>query len=888
MKKALKWIGIIFLILIVILIAVPFLFKDKIVAKVKAEANKNLNAKFDFGDFDLSLIRSFPNLSIGIEKLSIINVAPFAGDTLIYAKQLDLTVDIMSVIGGGTIQIKKVNMDSPVMNFLVNEKGIANWDIAKASEEEKAGEPSSFKASLQKYSINDGLIVYNDLTMPFFIRLEGLDHTGKGDFTQDLFVLSTKTTSEKLDLVSGGVKYISQAKVNIDADLDMNMKDMKFTFKDNKISLNELKLGFSGWLAMPDTNMDMDLKFSAAESDFGNFVSMIPAVYSNSVKDLKSSGKISFDGFAKGRYNANSLPGFGINLNIDNGMFKYTSLPASVNNVFVDLKISNPDGVPDHTAINLSRLHVEMNGDPFDARLFLTTPVSDPNIDASMKGKLDLGGVQKFIPLEKGTSLSGIITADVNVKGRMSSVEQKRYDQFDAGGTFGISNMKYTSADSKQPIGISSLKTTVSPQNINMSECIASAGKTSFSANGYIDNILGYMLKDELIRGELSISSPNVDLNEFMGGEEPVKRGSDTTQLSVLDVPGNIDFTLNASVAKLIYQNIIIKNVKGKVIIKDRAIRMQDVFMQLMDGSMSMNGAYSSADLKKPVFNFDVNAKDFDIQKTVTSFATVEKLAPIAKNCTGKFSVVMAVNGDLDSKMSPLLNTIGGAGKLFTTNIIVDNFPAFTKIADVLKMPSWKRLNIPSVNPSFKFVNGRVYVDPFDMTVGNIKSTIAGSNGFDQTVDYTMAAQIPRAAMGGAANSVLNNLVSQANAKGANFTVGDVIPLNILITGTVKDPKISTDLNKAGASVMNDLKAKAEEEFNKKKEEAEARVRAEADKLKNEAEAKLQSEKQKAAVEADKIKKEAEAKAKARADSLKKAAEQKAKDQLKQINPFKK
>src|SRR5689334_22980744 len=127
MKKLLKWIGIIFLILLVLIITLPIIFKGKIVALVKEEANKNINAKVDFGDFSLSLIRHFPNFSLGIENLSVINVAPFDGDTLIYSKDLDVTVDLMSVISGGQIKIKSVYLDSPVMNFLVNKNGKANW-----------------------------------------------------------------------------------------------------------------------------------------------------------------------------------------------------------------------------------------------------------------------------------------------------------------------------------------------------------------------------------------------------------------------------------------------------------------------------------------------------------------------------------------------------------------------------------------------------------------------------------------------------------------------------------------------------------------------------------------------------------------------------------------
>ena len=886
MKKIFKFLGIFLLLLFIFLLAAPFLFKDKIISKIKEEANKNLNAKFNFSSLDLSLIRSFPNLSVNIENLSIINLIPFEDDTLIYAKNFGLTLDIMSVIRGSEIKIKKVSIDDPVMNFLVNKDGKANWDIAKTSgESAKTSEPSSFKATLQKYAISNGTIVYNDLTMPFMLKLQGVNHTGSGDFTQDIFLLKTQSNINLTDMSYGGVKYISKAKADIQADLEMDMKNMKFTFKENKILLNELELGLNGWVSMPDTNIDMDLKFNAAKSEFRNFLSLIPSVYSENFKDLKSAGTMKLDGGIKGRYNGRSMPGFDLNVNLDKGMFKYPSLPASVENVFLDLKIKNPDGIPDHTFINLSRLHVEMNSNPFDAKLVLKTPVSDPNIDAFLKGKIDLAGISKFVPLEKGTTLSGIITSDLTAKGRLSSIEQKRYEEFNASGNFGITGMNYTSKDTKQPIAINTLQLAFNPQHFVLSSFIAKIGKSDFSANGTLDNVLAYAIKNEKLKGNLNLNSRTIDLNEFMGTE--TTGTTDSSQTTTIDVPENLDLTLNASIGTLVYQNLTIENTKGALIIKDKNIRMNDVQMQLMDGSMTLNGGYSSVNIKKPTFDFSIRVKDFDIQKTTNTFQTIGKMAPIAKHCSGKFSVDMSMLSDLDQKMQPVMKSLSGAGKLLANNVTVSNFPVFNKVSDVLKMDSWKKFVMPSVNPSFKFVNGRVYVEPFDINVNGIKATVQGSNGFDETIDYTMATQIPRSSFGGAANSVLNNLVSSANSKGANFNVGDVVPVNITIGGTVPNPKIGTDLNKAGSKAMDNLKEKAKEEFNAKKAEAEAKAKEEIEKKKKEVTAKLESEKQKVFGEAEKAKKEAEAKAKAKTDSLKRAAEKKAKDEIKKFNPFK-
>ena len=72
-KKIAKYTGISLGALLAILLILPFAFKGKIVSAVNDAANKNLKATVSFNpDLSLSLIRNFPNLSLGIDDLKIL------------------------------------------------------------------------------------------------------------------------------------------------------------------------------------------------------------------------------------------------------------------------------------------------------------------------------------------------------------------------------------------------------------------------------------------------------------------------------------------------------------------------------------------------------------------------------------------------------------------------------------------------------------------------------------------------------------------------------------------------------------------------------------------------------------------------------------------------
>src|SRR5688572_8878872 len=99
-KKILKWVGIFLLVVIIAFAAVPFLFKDKIKAMVAEAINEQVDATVAFEDVSLSLFKSFPMANVTVNKLSIINKAPFEGDTLVYMGEIDLKMSVKELFKG--------------------------------------------------------------------------------------------------------------------------------------------------------------------------------------------------------------------------------------------------------------------------------------------------------------------------------------------------------------------------------------------------------------------------------------------------------------------------------------------------------------------------------------------------------------------------------------------------------------------------------------------------------------------------------------------------------------------------------------------------------------------------------------------------------------------
>ena len=882
MKKILLITTGIVLLLLIAAVCIPFLFKDKIFNLVKESANKEINAVVNFNnDLSISIFSHFPNLTITVNDISVAGINEFEGDTLIAMKSFSATLDIMSVIKGDKIKVKGIEVLTPRINAIILTNGKANWDITKVdstapktSNEDTAS--TKFNIALKQLVVTDASIIYNDKQGNIYAHLTGFNHTLKGDFSESLFELITENTCKEMLVSYGGITYLNKVNMSMNATIDADMNNMKFTFKENKCTLNNLAFGFTGWFAMPGDDMKMDIKYEANKAEFKDFLSLIPTIYAKDFSTLQSSGKLAFNGMVNGTYNDKQMPAFSFNLLVENGMFKYPALPAPVSDVAVNLQVTNPDGNLNNTKVNLTKLHFAIEGDAFDAKLIATNVMKDPTIDAVFKGLINLDNITKIVPMEEGTKVSGKIAIDLTAKGKVSTVENKQYEDFDAQGSMEMTNINYSGKELKQNFQLNEALITFSPKLVSLKSFNAKIGSTDIQMNGDLSNFFAYAFSKGTIKGNLNITSNYIDANQFLSNDTTAKKSTapDTTAMNAPEIPGNIDFNLNCNIGKLLYSNLEITNFKGGLQIANQKLTFNKMGLNTLGSSMTMDGYYETTNPKKPSMSMIFGINNLDIQKAFVTFNTVKKIAPIAEKTTGTFSTHLSLQTILDQHLNPIYDGLYSEGNLDIPHATIKDVAMFNKAAEVLKYDKLRNPALNNVHIKFKVEKGRIYTQPFDMNIANQKLTLSGSSGLDQTLDYIGKVAIPRTALG-AGNDAINSLLNQANSKaGTSVKLNDIINVNVLIKGTFTSPTISTNMSDIAKSEASSLKTQLASEVDKKKKELETQAKAEADKLKKDAETKLKAE-------ADRLKKEAEAKANAEKDNAKKKLEEEAKKQLK-------
>ncbi len=810
MKKLKKFFKIFFitlLILIGLLFATPYIFKGKIISLVKKEINKNLNAKVDFKDVDISFFRRFPKVSIGLDDLQVIGTDYFSADTLLYAKRLDATVNFMSFIRGSNMSINNIFLVSPRIHAIVNKDGLANWDIVKSEAEKTDTDTASkpFNLALDYYSIENGYINYMDVQSNMSVVLENLNHSGSGDFTAELFTLRTRSTADAISFNYGAIPYLSKVKSTVNTDIKIDNKKGMYSFDGTDILLNQLKIDGKGVINKLANGYGMDISFKSPSTDFKNILSLITPIYEKEFSKITATGSAIFEGYVKGLYADSTMPGYHLTAEVKDGSFKYIDLPKGVQQINFKVLVDNPDGKTDNAVVDITNGHLAIDNEPFDFRLLVKNPVSNMFVDAAAKGKLDLSQVANYVKLEKGTSLAGLMNADVSIKGNVKEIEQQQFNKFYAAGIVDVNNFKYTSADYPTGVKINTVHADFTPTKINVSNLSGQYQNSNFNGGGQINNLLSYLLSGKALSANLTVNADKINLNDWLGvSADTGAKGSGSSAPFV--VPNNLDIVLNTRIDRLLYDKVDIQNLSGAVQVKDEAVVLNNVSGNAMDGKIKINGSYSTKESKtKPAIAMSYDVAGVDIQKTFYAFNTAQKLMPIGKYLAGKLTSVLSANGKLGDNMNIDMNTISGNGNLFLIEGFLSKFAPLDKIASILNVKELQSISMKDVKTFFEFSNGKLLVKPFTVKLKNIEMEIGGLQGFDQSLNYAINLKLPRALMGTQGNQLVNNLATAINAKGVPLKISDVVNLKLAMGGTLLNPSLKVDLKQSGEKLADQM-----------------------------------------------------------------------------------
>lgn len=570
-KRLLLGLVILIILFVTALAAIPYFFKDELIAELEKVVNEQIDATVDLGEVDLSLLRDFPNVSLQTKGFSVVGKNEFDGIPLVKGESFDVSVDFWSAWNFGTVplEIREVNLVKPEVRAIVLPNGKANYDIAKSSEAEtETTESTPFEIKLSSYSITDGYLLADDRQGDFYAELIAINHSGEGDFNQDVFELGTKTDIESFTAKAGGITYLKDAQMKLGAGFLIDLPNSKYTLLENELKINDLEVNADGWLAAKaDGSIDMEIDFNSPGSNFKSLLSMIPNAYIEGYEDVKATGDFSLAGSAKGKFwtEKEIYPAFDLDLKVNNADIKYPDLPMGISGINTDVKVNSPSSDLDKMLVDVSKFKMNIGKNPIEGFFKLRTPLSDPDVDTKIKGLLNLGDLARAFPMEGVKTLDGLIDMDLLARTKLSTIDRADYENVDMSGNASIENLDYV-ADGLPAVRIGSMRMFFTPQNVQVPNFDMRLGKSDMRGEGKIDNILAYFSPNKTMKGDFKIRSNYFNADEWIT-EESTESTVATPQAAPAtdeELFNRFDFTVDGAIGKMDYDVYQLTDLKAK------------------------------------------------------------------------------------------------------------------------------------------------------------------------------------------------------------------------------------------------------------------------------------------------------------------------------------
>lgn len=794
-----------------LLIGIPLLFKKQITEIVTAEINRSVNATVTFQDANISLLKKFPNATISISDLLIVSDSSFANDTLVNIKSIDLKTSLFDVFQKGP-NIKSIAIENGFVNLISNREGQTNYTIFRNKEksiEAEATDATNFSLHVDSYQLKDINLQYVDQKSNLHLEIQNINHEGAAQLKGEQIYLQTQSNIDKLSFKMADIIYLNSVSANLKAGLELNLKTMKFTFKENNLKINDLHLSADGFVQLNEENIAMNFNFRSNNSEFKGLLSLIPSAYSSSFQDIKTTGDLNFKGNIQGVYNDFEIPKFNIEIDTKNASFKYPELPKTVQHIFIDTKITNATGKIDDTAIAIKHLGFKIDQDVFSASSNITNLTSNPKIQATLKGTIDLKNISEAYPLSLKQKLQGNIQAEITTSFTRKALENKNFKQISSTGFIALDNFFTTTELLPNPIQINTALLNFNQQNFSLNKFEAKTGSSDLKLHGSLHNLYNFIFGDGELHGDFKLSSKFLNVSDLLSTRDTASTKTDTIlSIETLKIPAKINTVLTVNTKNILYDNLLLNDFIGTIKIEDQKVVFEKTNAKMFQGDIGIEGF---VDTKPTPSNFDFAfiLKDLDISSSLNSLEFLHSIAPFANAINGKMSSSFKMHGGLDNNLLPDLQSISGNA---LANLDVDKLdPKKSKVLNLidtkLSFIDLSKLDLKNIKTQFSVDNGTVQFKPFKIaSYDGIPLQMSGTHNFNNQIDYKIKMDLPASYFGNSVSSLISNLSDsdQNNMK---------VPVTLSIGGLVNRPSIKTDMKSAASKLTKKIAKRQKEKL---------------------------------------------------------------------------
>ena len=747
-----------------------YTIKDGIINYTDKSADVHLSMK----DLDHSGKGQFRNIIFDLDTETKVDEMDLKMDGIPYLNNANLSGDIM--LG--------IDMENKKYTFKENLIKINDLDLAFTGD--MVMKDPGFGLDLEIEAPNNKVssilsIIPSSFTSDFAdVRSEGnsfLKGIIRGDYNAEKGIYPT--VDLQIDIDNGSIKYPDLGLPIEDIDLDIRILGKAADLSDLNVDIKSFRflIDQNTMLGKMNIRQVMSNPHITGNIDGNLDLADLANAYPLEGTDLKS-GKIkanveidaSAQDVSNQAYSKMKLNGDITATDLD---VNYGAYPIKIEQADMDLSPQSISSTIRNMTVGDTDVNGEVNvGNPL---AFITEDgVSETKINARSK-RLNLDQLKSYADQGKGDVAVDTTTADLNFF-KSLNIQTDYQAQDIVYEDYKIKDLEVNGQYADDGLTIRSTSVQLDGSKMAM--------------RGNLENVSAYALNNKTLTGKLFLDAEDINADKYMS--EP---GESEEITEPVIVPTNLNLDIYPEIKTLKYDAYTLQDVEGKVTIRDGRAELTEGLAKAMDGQINLDGLYDSTDPKNPLYDLRLNLNNLNFSKVFQNSKSFKVMAPIAQYINGLFNSTLVMAGPLGMDMSPDLNKMTASGFLETLKGQVNGFEPLQKLGNAIGIEKLSRMTIDGSKNWFDIENGKVVLKPHDHQVDDMTFRVGGTHSINQELDYKINAIIPREKLskdklGKNLEYGMDFLEKEANSRGVNIDLGDMIYLDIFVTGTIKNPKL--------------------------------------------------------------------------------------------------
>ncbi len=803
-RKIVFWFGGILGGLVLALFILGYFFEDKIHLLAIKELGKALNARIEVEDTDVSFVRSWPDVHVELEGVTINPISFTDNYDVIGLESAHLTINLWSFFSDN-MEIHSVRLVEPAADLRRNADG--QWNLADLFQPPR--DSTKTDTSLVNFDLEDIIVTRGSLRMEDdydarLIKVDSIHLELDGDFNAKSTHFDTEIALHINQWKDGKMNWVRDKHLVSDLRIDTELGDnAAYRIRESTVKVAAVEMNLGGEILEEGSDFRLNLAYSTSRNDFDAFMSLLPGGLLDTGREYEYDGEFKLHGWVRGLAGRTERPQVYTEYSVKNGAFHYVDYESRLTDV--GFTGSCLIAEPAESYFKCENLSASLRGKPVTGNVHYAN-FADPSLDLKVNGDVALEDVREFYPdFAENSQLNGQVSVNLEVKGRVKDFEQKNYQAVKAKG--GLKMAEVRVADERLAHPLERLNGTVKVDNshIQVDELKGLVGQSDFALRGSITNYLPWFFgENERLRGNVELQSASLNLDDWLLEDSGEENTNDDDRFA-FHFPENVDIDVRTRIDEFHFAQFDAKAVDGRCRLFNRRLHLDQLNMRSLSGSISLTGEIHAVRDDLCRFQMDALVNDIDINATFRTFNQLAAFALVEENLFGSFSGDLHLAGDLNQYLDLDPESLYSYGDVQLKEGRLVDFEPLEGLAGFVKLSDLKDIQFSDVSTSFRVERTYFYIPQLSVTANRYQLDVSGQHGFDNTLDYHVAVEMPRKEARRSSSEEVMSLVAIEPEERARI----VIPVHI--TGTADEPRYALDGNFVKESVGRKVEQEKEE-----------------------------------------------------------------------------